>query len=329
VKVFITGATGFIGRHLARLLAERGFQVRALVRPSKESSRLAELGVEPLEGDLRDSTSVRRAMQGCRTGYHVAADYRLWVADPQEMYEANIAGTANVLDAARRCGMERLVYTSTVGALGIPKNGSPGTEATPVREKDMCGPYKHSKYLAEQVASRYASKGFPVVIVNPSTPVGPGDGKPTPTGKIILDFLKGKMPAYLDTGLNLVHVEDVAHGHILAMEKGRVGEKYILGNRNLMLKEIFHLLSKISGLPEPRVRLPFLPILGAAYMNEALSRWLTGKEPLIPLNGVRMAKRTMFFDGTKAVRELGVPQTPVRRALEEAVEWFEQNNYVR
>ncbi len=328
MKVFVTGATGFIGRHLARLLLEQGCQVRALVRSDKDLTALVGLGLETVKGDLRDSASIRRAMEGCRTGYHVAADYRLWVKNPREMYESNVAGTANVLDAARRRGMERLVYTGTVGALGIPKDGSSGTETTPVREEDMCGPYKHSKFLAEQIACRYASRGFPVVIVNPSTPVGPGDHKPTPTGKIIVDFLNRKMPAYLDTGLNLIHVTDVAHGHMLAMEKGRAGEKYILGNRNLMLKEILHMLSEISGLPEPKVRLPLLPVLGAAYVNEALSRWVTGKEPLIPLNGVRMAKKTMFFDGAKAVRELGIPQTPVRRALEEAVDWFKNHHYV-
>jgi len=261
--------------------------------------------------------------------FHVAADYRLWVPDPEVMYAINVGGTKNVLEAARKAGVQRVIYTSTVGALGIPEDGTPGTEETPVSLRDMVGPYKRSKFLAEREALKAARDGLDVVVVNPSTPVGPGDDKPTPTGRIITDFLNRRMPAYLDTGLNLVHVRDVAMGHILAMERGRSGEKYILGNENLTLMEIFELLASICGIPAPRIRLPRTPILALAYASEALSRWVTHREPRIPLDGVRMAAKKMFFDASKAVRELGMPQTPVRQALEEAVEWFRAEGYVK
>lgn len=328
MRILVTGATGFIGGHLTRLLTERGDHVRALVRPAADREMLSSLEAEIIFGDVRDCESVERAVKGCDTVFHVAADYRLWVPNPSDMYETNVQGTVNVLEAALSENVHRVVYTSTVGALGIPKNGSPGDETTPVKERDLCGPYKRSKYLAEQKALTYNAKGLPVVIVNPSTPVGPGDKKPTPTGKMIVNFLNGKIPAFLDTGLNLVHVEDVAEGHILAHQRGRAGEKYILGCRNLTLAEIFRLLGKISGLPAPKIRLPYAPVLAVAYATEAVSRSITHREPLICLNAVRMAGKKMFFDSTKAIRELGISQTPVERALEEAVTWFRKQDFV-
>ena len=329
MKILVTGATGFIGGHLTRLLAEQGDHVRALVRSGSDGRVLSSLHAEVVFGDIRDYESVERAVKGCEVVFHVAADYRLWVPNPSDMYETNVQGTVNVLEAALSENVHRVVYTSTVGALGIPEDGSPGDETTPVKERNLCGPYKRSKYLAEQKALSYNSKGLPVVIVNPSTPMGSGDRKPTPTGKMIVDFLNGKIPAFLDTGLNLVHVEDVAEGHILAQRLGRAGEKYILGYRNLTLAEIFQLLGKVSGRPAPKVRLPYTPVLLAAYASEAVSRRITHREPLICLNAVRMAKRKMFFDSKKAVRELGFSQTPIERALEEAVTWFREHDFVR
>ncbi|HEX9080058.1 MAG TPA: hopanoid-associated sugar epimerase, partial [Desulfuromonadaceae bacterium] len=279
-------------------------------------------------GDLLDRSSLVQGLKGCDVLYHAAADYRLWTRTPGEMYRINVEGTSAILEAALENGLSKVVYTSSVGTLGNPGDGTPGTETTPVSLADMVGHYKKSKFLAERVAERCAGQGLPVVIVNPSTPVGPLDIKPTPTGRIIVDFLNRRMPAYLDTGLNIIAVEDCARGHILAEQKGRVGEKYILGNADLTLSAIFGLLAGITGLPAPRVRLPYLPILLAAYLNEGISR-ITGREPLIPLAGVQMAAKFMFFDSSKAVRELGLPQTPVRDALERAVEWFRANAYVK
>jgi dihydroflavonol-4-reductase len=257
----------------------------------------------------------------------VAADYRLWVRNPEELYETNVTGTVNVLRAALLKRVERVVYTSSVGALGLRSNGKPANEATPVRIEDMIGHYKRSKFLAEREAERFLDWGLPVVIVHPSTPVGPGDHKPTPTGKIIVDFLNRRMPAYLDTGLNLIHVSDVAEGHLLALERGRVGEKYILGNQNLTLAEIFARLERVSGIAAPRYRLPHRPILFLGYLCHLVSR-ISGREPLIPYEGVKMARKFMFFDASKAVRELGLPQTPVELALTEAVTWFRNHGYI-
>lgn len=327
-KVFLTGATGFIGASLARELAREGCEVKALVRPGSDRRNISGLDIEIHEGDLLDSASLEAGLAGCDTLFHAAADYRLWTRDPSSMYAVNVDGTRAILTAALKKDVSRVVYTSSVGTLGNPGDGRPGTEETPVTFADMVGHYKKSKFLAEREAESFLARGLPLVIVNPSTPVGARDIKPTPTGKIIVDFLNRKMPAYLDTGLNLIDVEDCARGHILAARRGRIGEKYILGNRNLTLREIFTLLEEISGLPAPKVRLPYTPILLAALVNEGLSR-ITGREPMIPLAGVRMAGKLMYFNSSKAVRELGLPQNPVEDALRKAVEWFRAKGYVR
>jgi dihydroflavonol-4-reductase len=323
---FITGATGFIGGHVTRLLLEEGWKVRALKRRDSSNPFLQDASPDWVVGDIRNFNQVLGAVQGCDAVFHVAADYRLWAKNPQEIYESNVRGTENILEAALQSGVKRVVYTSSVGALGLGAGGLPADESAPVCLEDMVGHYKRSKFLAERKAEEFLQRGLPIVIVNPSTPVGPGDHKPTPTGKIIVDFINGRMPAYLDTGLNIVHVKDVARGHLLALERGRVGEKYILGNRNMTLSEIFVLLEKVSGVSAPRIRLPHAPVLALAYLDEALSR-VTGREPKIPLEGVKMAHRRMFFDAGKAVRELGLPQTPVEEALSEAVAWLRSNGY--
>jgi dihydroflavonol-4-reductase len=325
---FITGATGFIGGHVAGHLLEKGWKVRALRRSGSLPPHMGKLDLEWRQGDIRNFDQVHTAMAGCEAVFHVAADYRLWARNPKEIYETNVAGTVNVLRAALLNGAERVVYTSSVGALGLRADGSPANEATPVGIQDMVGHYKKSKFLAEREAERLLDQGLPVVMVHPSTPVGPGDHKPTPTGKIIVDFLNDRMPAFLDTGLNLIHVSDVAEGHLLALERGRIGEKYILGNQDLTLSAIFALLEKVSGIPAPRFRLPYRPILFLGYLFHAVSK-ITGKEPLVPYEGVKMARRFMFFDASKAVRELGLPQTPVELALAEAVMWFRDHGYVK
>ena len=325
---FVTGATGFIGGHLVRLLVEEGWTVRALRREGSLNPSLKDTELNWQTGDLRHADDVRQLMAGCEAVFHVAADYRIWARNPQEIYESNVRGTVNVLEAALANGIEQVVYTSSVGALGLRSDGTPADETTPVCLEDMVGHYKRSKFLAERKVEEFVRRGLPVVLVHPSTPVGAADHKPTPTGKIIVDFLNRRMPAYLDTGLNLVHVKDVAKGHLLALEKGRSGEKYILGNRNLTLAEIFRILEKLSGIPAPCFRLPHTPVLLMAYGNEVLSR-LTQREPLIPLEGVRMARKHMFFKSDKAVHELGLPQTPVEQALSEAVNWFRENGYAR
>jgi dihydroflavonol-4-reductase len=327
MKTFITGATGFIGASIARELLKGGREVRALVRKGSDTSNLAGLDVEVWQGDLRDHAGLKQGLKGCDVLYHAAADYRLWTRVPDEMYRINVDGTTAILEAALDNSLSRVVYTSSVGTLGNPGDGTPGSEDTKVSLADMVGHYKKSKFLAERVAEKFIARDLPLVIVNPSTPVGPLDIKPTPTGKIIVDFLNRRMPAYLDTGLNIIDVEDCARGHILAEQRGAVGRKYILGNANLTLREIFAILEEITGLPAPKVRLPYTPILLAAYINEGLSK-ITGREPLIPLAGVQMAAKFMYFDPSRAVRELGLPQTPVRDALQRAVEWFRSNGYV-
>jgi dihydroflavonol-4-reductase len=328
MKTFVTGATGFIGASIVRELLKDGREVRALVRKGSDTSNLQGLDLELWQGDLCDPAGLKQGLQGCSVLYHAAADYRLWTRQPADMYRVNVEGTAAILEAALEAGLSRVVYTSSVGTLGNPGDGTPGSETTPVTLSDMVGHYKKSKFLAEREAEKLVARGLPLVIVNPSTPVGPLDIKPTPTGRIIVDFLNRKMPAYLDTGLNIIAVEDCARGHILAEQQGTVGRKYVLGNTNLTLREIFAALEKITGLTAPKVRLPYTPILLAAYINEGISR-ITGKEPLIPLAGVQMAAKFMYFDSSRAKIELGLPQTPVTDALQRAVKWFRQNGYAK
>lgn len=294
------------------------------MRATSRLRLLEGLPVETVIGDIRDLDTLTAPLQGIDELYHVAADYRLWARDPRELYAANVDGTGNILEAALRQGVPKVVYTSTVGCLGIPGDGSPGDETTPVTRDELVGHYKKSKFDAEQVALAYAARGLGVVIVNPSTPVGPGDIKPTPTGKIILDFLRGGMPAYVDTGLNLIAVEDVAEGHLLAAERGTVGEKYILGNENLTLREILGILAGITGRKAPSMRIPHWLALIAAVANTSANRVL-GKEPGIPIEAVLMSRKRMFFSAEKAVRELGLPRTPVEDALARAVRWFQGN----
>lgn len=325
MKTFLTGATGFIGGHLLRRLQERGEDVRCLVR---DPARLPAADVEVVEGDLRDRDALLDAIEGCGTVYHCAADYRLYARRPKDLYESNVDGTRHVLEAAAHHGVERVVYTSSVGALGLHRDGTPADEETPVALSDMVGHYKRSKFLAEREADRWIARGLPIVIVNPSTPVGEGDVKPTDTGRIILDFLNRRVPAYIDTGLNLVDVRDVAAGHILAMQKGRPGERYILAHQDLSLREIYTLLARITGLPAPRVALPYFIPLGYSAL-ETLFAHFTRREPRVSLEAVRLARHTMYFSPTKAVRELGLPQTPVEEALSRAVDWFREQGYVK
>jgi dihydroflavonol-4-reductase len=285
------------------------------------------LRAERIEGDLRDANSLGRALDGVALVFHAAADYRLWTRKPEEIYESNVGGTRDLIEAAKRAGVERIVYTSTVATIAVPRDGALPNEDTHATLGEMIGHYKRSKFLAEQEAMKAAAAGVPVVIVNPTAPVGPGDWKPTPTGRIILDFLKGKMPAYVDTGLNVAAVEDVAAGHLLAAKKGRVGERYILGARNMTLKQILDALSAITGRPAPRVKLPHAVALAAGYADELFSRF-TGREPQIPVDGVKMSRHRMFVASDKAERELGYAPAPVEAALERAVRWYEENGYV-
>ncbi|MGO8674577.1 MAG: hopanoid-associated sugar epimerase [Limisphaerales bacterium] len=334
MNCFVTGASGFVGANLMHELAARGHRVKALLRPGSNTRGLEGAAFERVEGDLGDAARLRAAMKGCDWCFHVAASYHLWLRDYRPMYAANVEGTRNVLEAAGDAGCAAVVYTSTVGCIGLPGHSGgeavPSDETTPLLEGQMCNHYKLSKWQAEQEALRLARQGLRVIIVNPSTPVGPRDVKPTPTGQIIVDFLNRKMPAYLETGLNWVHVRDVAIGHILAAEKGRVGERYILGNAqgNWPLKKTFAVLEEVSGVPAPKHRIPYFVALGAAYVSETISG-VTGKPPRAPLAGVRMARHTMFFNPAKAIRELGLPQTPPKAALAEAVEWFRSNGYVK
>jgi dihydroflavonol-4-reductase len=327
VKALVTGATGFLGAHIVRELLTDGVAVRVLARKGGNRRNLAGLDIEISEGDLLNKASLAAAVSGCDTLYHAAADYRLWAKEPAAMYAANVDGTRNVLQAALDAGLEKVVYTSSVGTLGNRGDGTPGDEDTPVSFGDMAGDYKKSKFLAEREAEAFVQRGLPLVIVNPSTPVGPLDIKPTPTGRIIVDFLSGRMPAYLDTGLNIVSAAECARGHILAAEKGRSGEKYILGGENLTLRQIFTLLAGVSNSPVPRWRLPYGPVLLAARINDVLAA-ITGREPLIPLAGVQMAKKLMFFSSKKAKIELGFRTTPAYHALELAAEWFRENGYI-
>ncbi len=314
----VTGASGFVGWHVARLLVERGHNVRALVRPG---SKIPELAVETVTGDLRDAASLARAASGCGQVFHVAADYRLWSKNPDDLYHSNVDGTRNMLTAARDAGLERFVYTSTVGCIGVPPNGI-GDETQPVARAEMAGAYKRSKFMAEEVALEFARSGFPVVIVNPTAPMGDHDFKPTPTGQIVQDFLNGAMPAYIDTGLNVVNVRDVALGHLLACERGVPGERYILGAENMTLGQILRELADITGRPAPKIQLPYVVAWTAGVVTTALAH-LTGIPPRAPMEAVRMAKKKMWVSHAKATAELGWTPGPARQALVDAVRWYE------
>ena len=333
MEVLVTGATGFIGGNLARELCSLGYRVRALVRPGSSLLTTQGTSIERVEGDILDRESVRRAVEGRQAVFHCAAAYTFWSKEPQAVRRANVEGTVNVLECATEAGAERIVYTSTVSTIGMPHGGGLGDEDTPLTPNALHGHYKQSKFEAEREALRLAQpppdgKGAPVVVVNPTAPVGPWDVKPTPTGRIVLDFLRRRIPAYLGTGLNLVDVADVTAGHILALEKGRVGERYILGNRNVTLKEMFGMLSQITGLPAPRVRLPYWLVVGAGYAEQAVSGRLLGREPAIPVEGVLASRKPAWVSCQRAVNELGLPQSPVERALKEAAEWFADHGYL-
>jgi dihydroflavonol-4-reductase len=334
MNCFVTGASGFIGANLVHELVAREHRVRALLRPGSDLRGLRGVEFERVEGDLSDKAMLKDAIYGCDWCFHVAASYHLWLRDYRPMYAANIEGTRNVLEAAGGAGCSRIVYTSTVGCIGLPEpiDGriTPSDESTPVREDQMANHYKRSKWQAEQVAIRLVRDGLPVIIVNPTAPVGPRDAKPTPTGKVIVDFLNLQMPAYLDTGLNWVHVRDVAIGHILAAQNGCIGERYILGNAegNWTMKQAFAVLEEVTGVRAPKWRIPYSVALCAAYLDEGISL-VTRQPPKAPLAGVRMAKHKMFYSPAKAIRELGLPQTPPRKALADAAEWFRQNGYVK
>jgi len=324
----VTGATGFVGSAVARALLRAGHQVRVLARPNSDRRNLADLSVEITEGSMEDPPSLARAVAGCRFVYHVAADYRIWVPDPAPMFRANVVGTRDLLIAALEAGAERVVYTSSVATLGL-VSGDSANEETPSRAEDMIGPYKRSKFEAEEVARELAlARGLPVVIVNPSTPVGPGDIKPTPTGRLILEAARGQMPAFVDTGLNVVHVDDVAAGHLAAAEKGRIGERYILGGENLSLAEILAEVSQMVGRRAPRIRVPHSVLLPVALGAELTAR-ITGREPFVTRDGVRMSRKKMYFTSDKASRELGYAPRPARQAIADAVAWFRTNGYLR
>ena len=327
MNVLVTGGTGFVGSHLVRILLERGEYPRCLVRSTSRRDNLEGLDIEFVTGDLRDLDSLRQAVKGARVVYHCAADYRLWSKDPNEMYQINVEGSNNVMQAAFDKKVERVVYTSTVGCLGLNENGTPANEDTPVTIDDMIGHYKRSKFLAEEKVRGWAARGLPVVIVNPSTPVGELDIKPTPTGKIIVDFLRGKMFGYVDTGMNLIDVRDCAEGHVLAAEKGRNGERYILGGRNVTLKEIFDMLASVTDVRSPTMKVPQWVAETYARLENIWSIDIARRDPDVPLESVQMSRHKMWFDPSKAIRELGLPQNPVERALERAVNWFRENGY--
>lgn len=327
MTTLVTGATGFLGSHVARQLAARGDSVRVLARPTSDLRALGGLAVERVTGDLRDAASLTGALEGVSCVFHVAADYRLWARHPQEIYESNVTGTRNLLEAARVAGVKRFIYTSTVATIAIPAHGALPNEHTEATLGQMIGDYKRSKFLAEKEVLRAVDRGVPVVVASPTTPVGPGDWKPTPTGKIIVDFLNGRMPGYVDTGLNFVPVEDAAAGHLLVAESGRIGERYLLGGENLTLREMLEVLSRASGLRAPRLRLPHAVAYAAACATTVFAR-LTGREPSIPIDSVRISRHLMFVDCSRAPRELGFSAGPVAAALERAVRWYETNGYI-
>jgi len=328
MRALVTGATGLVGSAVARALVAAGWQVRALVRAGSDRRNLQHLPVDMAAGELADSASLDRALADCQALFHLAADYRLGAREPEQLYRTNVEGTRSILAAARRAAVPRVVYTSSVATIGLPEDGSPGTEETPVGLADMIGHYKRSKYLAEQLACGWSQTGTSVVIVNPSTPIGPGDVRPTPTGQIVLDTARGRMPAYLDTGLNIVHVDDVAAGHLLAFHRGRTGERYILGGQDMMLRDILAAIALLVGRKAPRIRLPHAAVLPLACAAEALAR-ITGRSTRITLEGVRMARKHMFFSSAKAVRELGYRWRAPTEAFEDAVLWFREQGYLR
>lgn len=326
MKILVTGAAGFLGSHVTRQLVARGEDVRVLLRASSSNHAIADLPLEYVTGDLRDPASLRRAVEGIEQVFHVAADYRLWASRNQDIYDSNVGGTKNLLVAAEEAGVVRFVYTSTVATIAVDRPELPD-ETTDSRLEEMVGHYKRSKWMAEQEVRAAARRGFPAVIAMPTTPVGPGDWKPTPTGKIVLDFLNGKMPGYVETGLNFVGVEDCAAGHLLVAEKGQPGERYLLGVENVTLKELLDTLAELTGLPAPKRKIPHRAALGVAYVETAFSRML-GREPRIPVEGVKIAQHKMFVNFSRAQRELGFAASPVRGALQRAVDWYIENGYV-
>ena len=331
MKVLVTGATGFIGGNLARQLWQRGFDVKALVRPGSNTLTIDDTGISQIPGDILDADSVARAMKDCQAVFHCAAVYSFWSKRPDLVHKTNVEGTSIVLQSARQAGVDRVVHTSTVSTIGLHHEGldASANEDTPLDPARLVGHYKKSKYRAERLALDMAREGLPVVVVNPTAPVGPWDVKPTPTGGIILDFMRGRIPGYLDTGMNLVDVEDVAAGHISAMEVGEPGQRYILGNRNVHLKDMFRMLQDVTGRTAPKWRLPYWLALWAGYVDQAVEGSLLGRQPRVPLEGLKVAKHPMYVSADKAVRQLGQPQQPIEAALEKAVRWFTDHNYVK
>ena len=323
MKALVTGATGFVGAAIAKTLLASGWQVRVLARAGSDRGNLRQLAAEVAEGDLNDLRSLECALEGCTALFHAAADYRLGARDPKPLYLTNVEGTRNILNAARTVGVQRTVYTSSVATIGIPTDGAPGEERSPVALSDMIGHYKRSKYLAEEVARDAARMGMSVVIVNPSTPVGPGDIKPTPTGQLVLDAASGRMPAYVDTGLNIVHVDDVAAGHLLAFERGKTGERYILGGEDMTLRTILEQISRLVGRKPPSIRLPYAAVLPIAYAAEAFAK-VSGRSGRVTIEGVRMSRKRMFFSSAKAAAELGYHWRPPLEAFEDAVRWYRE-----
>ncbi len=326
MTTLVTGAAGFLGSHVTRQLVARGENVRVLIRASSTNRAIADLPLEYVTGDLRDPASLERALAGVQRVFHVAADYRLWAKRKREIYDSNVSGTKNILDAAKRAGVAQFIYTSTVATIAVDRPQLPN-ESTDAKLEEMVGHYKRSKWMAEREALKAAKEGLPVIVAMPTTPVGPWDWKPTPTGKIILDFLNGEMPGYVETGLNFVGIEECAAGHLLVAEKGKVGERYLLGAENMTLKQMLDTLSKITGLSAPRLKIPHGLALGVAYLETAFSR-LLWREPQIPVEGVKIARHMMFVDCSRAQRELGFKPGPVSAALERAVRWYEANGYV-
>lgn len=330
MTILVTGATGFIGSALVRQLAGRGQRVRAMVRPRTDRRNLEGLDVEYAEADLADPRSLAQVLEGCNTLYHVAADYRLWARNSADLYKINVDGTRAIMQLANQAGIRRIVYTSSVATLGLHEDGTPADETTLAEPEDMIGHYKRSKYFAEQaVHNMIADEGLQAIIVNPSTPVGPRDIKPTPTGRMVLDAACGRMPAYVDTGLNIVHVDDVAQGHLLALEHGHVGERYILGGHNMSLQQILHTVARLVDRKAPTIRLSHNMVLPMAYCFEAWARITRGKEPRVTVDGVRMSKKKMYFSCEKARRELNYTPRPAEEALRDAVNWFLKNDYCR